>query len=91
MPNSQLGDAELAVLISRCAGVPLDAQGLAARSSATFDELGVDSLGLMGILAALENRYGVSLGEDANACETTQELKSLVNTALQEASDARSH
>ncbi|MEC3894098.1 acyl carrier protein [Nocardiopsis alba] len=53
---------ELVELVSICAGVRTD---VATASTSTFEELGVDSLGVLGIIAEIERRVGRKLGPDA--------------------------
>uniref|UniRef100_UPI0028DCAF2D phosphopantetheine-binding protein n=1 Tax=Streptomyces stackebrandtii TaxID=3051177 RepID=UPI0028DCAF2D len=45
--------------------------------------LDLDSLGLLGIVGEVENRYGVALPTDAERCKTPAEFLGLVNSALQ--------
>ncbi|WP_441245106.1 acyl carrier protein [Kitasatospora sp. McL0602] len=68
---------ELALLIKNRAGVTVPAETV-AEPGIGFDELGVDSLGVLGIVAELENRYGLKLGSDLPG--TPQELLDAVNS-----------
>ncbi|MFG3253167.1 acyl carrier protein [Streptomyces sp. NPDC048172] len=67
----------LAEVIKTSAGVPLDPAGLEA-PEARFKDLGVDSLGLLGIVAELERRCGVTLGQDAEQAPSPHELVGIV-------------
>ncbi|MFB7124187.1 acyl carrier protein [Kitasatospora xanthocidica] len=51
---------ELATLVRTRAGVQVTAEEL-AEPGRMFLDLGVDSLGVLGVLADVENRYGVSV------------------------------
>lgn len=48
---------ELAALMKK-AGITVDPTELASRPHSAFDEYGLDSLGLLGIVGELENRRG---------------------------------
>ncbi|MCT4351713.1 phosphopantetheine-binding protein [Streptomyces sp. Je 1-79] len=73
---------ELAALMKQAAGVTVDARELEKAPDAPFTTLGLDSLGLLGIVGELENRYSVSLPTDAERCKTPAEFLGLVNSAL---------
>lgn len=75
--DARLSPTELAALISRCTGVPVtDEQVTDARRS--FADLGVDSLGLMGVLAELQRNHGMSREVDMQPDQSPQELLSLL-------------
>jgi minimal PKS acyl carrier protein len=73
---------ELASLMKSCAGVTADPREMENRPTATFDEFGLDSLGLLGVVAALENRHGTPIGPGAESCKTPHEFLSLANDRL---------
>ncbi|WP_149828766.1 acyl carrier protein [Streptomyces tailanensis] len=73
---------ELATLMKKGAGVTVDPHDLEARVDTTFAEFGLDSLGLLGIVGELENRYGRSLPTDAERCKSPRAFLDLVNGAL---------
>ncbi|HEY9373742.1 acyl carrier protein [Streptomyces sp.] len=73
---------ELAALMKQSAGVTVDARELEQTSDAPFSALGVDSLGLLGIVGELENRYGKALPNDAERCKTPAEFIDLVNNTF---------
>ncbi|MET7457924.1 phosphopantetheine-binding protein [Streptomyces sp. NPDC005574] len=73
---------ELATLMKKAAGVTVDPQELRRVSDAPFGSLGLDSLGLLGIVGELENRYGRPLPTDSERCKTPREFLDLVNTTL---------
>jgi minimal PKS acyl carrier protein len=73
---------ELAELMKQAAGVTVAPNELQQRSDSGFDALGVDSLGLLGIVGELENRYGAPMPPDAERCKTPRQFLDLVNSAL---------
>ncbi|MBT2482788.1 acyl carrier protein [Streptomyces sp. ISL-94] len=72
---------ELAALM-KTAGITVDPSELASRPDAAFDDYGLDSLGLLGIVGELENRRGRALPTDADRCKTPREFLDLVNSSL---------
>jgi minimal PKS acyl carrier protein len=80
--DTQLTYAELASMMERRAGVSVEPLQLELRSDERFTEFGLDSLGLLGIVGALENEYGASIPADADACKTPAELLTVVNDVL---------
>jgi minimal PKS acyl carrier protein len=73
---------ELAALMKKSAGVTVDPDAMASRPESRFDEYGLDSLGLLGIVGELENRHGRPLPADADRCKTPREFLDLVNNTL---------
>ncbi|MFE9170579.1 acyl carrier protein [Streptomyces kebangsaanensis] len=73
---------ELSDLMKRTAGVAVSPQELAERPDTAFEELGIDSLGLLGIVGELENRHGVPMPPDAEHCKTPRKFLDLVNSTL---------
>ncbi|OEJ23109.1 curamycin polyketide synthase [Streptomyces agglomeratus] len=73
---------ELAALMKSGAGITVDPLELAKRPDARFDEYGLDSLGLLGIVGELENRHGRPLPPEADQCKTPQQFLDLVNHSL---------
>ncbi|AWI27553.1 acyl carrier protein [Streptomyces tirandamycinicus] len=82
MQISKLTIEELAALMKKGAGVTVDPAEMGGRPEARFDEYGLDSLGLLGIVGELENRYGRALPQDADRCKTPREFLDLVNNSL---------
>ncbi|MFD6969506.1 MULTISPECIES: acyl carrier protein [unclassified Streptomyces] len=72
---------ELAVLM-KTAGITVDPADMARRPDSAFDEYGLDSLGLLGIVGELENRRGRALPTEADRCKTPGEFLDLVNNSL---------
>ncbi|MFE1290351.1 phosphopantetheine-binding protein [Streptomyces sp. NPDC058751] len=73
---------ELAALMKKAAGITIDPSQLAESFDQPFTDLGLDSLGLLGIVGELENRYGRSLAPDTERCRTPREFLALVNDTL---------
>ncbi|MDX3537804.1 acyl carrier protein [Streptomyces sp. MB09-01] len=73
---------ELAALMKKGAGLNVDPEAMASRPDSGFDEWGLDSLGLLGIVGELENRHSRPLPADADRCKSPREFLDLVNNAL---------
>ncbi|MBU6532292.1 phosphopantetheine-binding protein [Streptomyces sp. NPDC057245] len=82
--STALSHETLAEVISRCAGATTDAATLRT-ARPTFAELGVDSLGLLGIVAELEQVLGIPLGADAEQSTSPDELLGTANALLRSA------
>jgi len=76
MADSRITIEDQVELMSACAGIRTDVE---TASTHTFDELGVDSLGVLGIIAEIERRTGRKLGADAELVPSPAALVSLVN------------
>jgi minimal PKS acyl carrier protein len=73
---------ELAGLMKQAAGVTVAPQELEQQYDSGFDALGIDSLGLLGIVGELENRHGTPMPPDAERCKTPRQFLDLVNSTL---------
>lgn len=73
---------ELAALMKGRAGLSVDPREMAGNPATTFEQLNLDSLGLLGIVAELENRYGAKIGEEAETCKTPHAFLTSVNAHL---------
>lgn len=62
-------------------GVDVDTAALAA-NPANISELGIDSLGWLGVITEVENRYGIALGSIAETVTGLPELTVVVNNVL---------
>ncbi|WP_405483329.1 acyl carrier protein [Streptomyces sp. NBC_00009] len=82
MITAELTFDDLAGLMKKAAGVTVDPQQLRQSPDYPFDSVGLDSLGLLGIVGELENRYGQSLPQDSERCKTPREFLDLVNSTL---------
>lgn len=77
--NGPMTYEELATLMKNRAGTAVEPADLATRSEAAFGEFGLDSLGLLGVISELENRYGCSIDGDPSAHKSPGALLALVN------------
>jgi minimal PKS acyl carrier protein len=92
MSDKSLSYEDLATVIKECAGVTVDAEIISRRPDLSFADLGVESLGVLGIVAALENRYGIRLTGSAQECHRPEQLRDLVTREIgKESSDAGTH
>jgi minimal PKS acyl carrier protein len=80
--NKELTYGELAALMKSSAGITADPDALARHPDIPFAEYGLDSLGLLGIVAELENRRGVAISGDADSCKTPGSFLDIVNASL---------
>ncbi|MFJ3304480.1 acyl carrier protein [Streptomyces sp. NPDC086549] len=80
--TAQITVEELSGLMKKAAGVTVPPQELERQSDVGFDVLGVDSLGLLGIVGELENRHGTPMPPDAERCKTPRQFLDLVNSTL---------
>ncbi|GAA0319360.1 acyl carrier protein [Streptomyces polychromogenes] len=79
--SDRLTMEELATLM-KSAGITVDPAELTSRPDSRFDDYGLDSLGLLGIVGELENRRGRALPADADRCKSPREFVDLVNNSL---------
>ncbi|MFI9805102.1 acyl carrier protein [Streptomyces sp. NPDC052301] len=79
---SQITVEELAALMKKAAGVTVTPQQLQEKPDTGFDVLGIDSLGLLGIVGELENAHGTPMPVDAERCKTPRQFLNLVNSTL---------
>ncbi|MGX4691343.1 acyl carrier protein [Streptomyces sp. JNUCC 63] len=73
---------DLSELMKKTAGIAVSPQELAERPDIAFEELGIDSLGLLGIVGELENRHGMPMPPDAERCKTPRKFLGLINSTL---------
>ncbi|CBG71401.1 MULTISPECIES: acyl carrier protein [Streptomyces] len=73
---------ELSELMKKAAGVTVTPEELQRRLESGFDVIGIDSLGLLGIVGELENRYGTPMPPDAEKSRSPRQFLDQVNTAL---------
>lgn len=76
----ELTSTDLATLLKQKAGITVDPLDL-DRPGATFEEFGVDSLGVLAVVGELENRHGVQLASAELGGPSAEFLKS-VNLSL---------
>ncbi|MFI1016247.1 acyl carrier protein [Streptomyces sp. NPDC020965] len=72
----------LAALMRQNAGITVQPDDLRDHLDRPFEDFGLDSLGLLGIVATLENRHGSPMPADAEKCKTPREFLDLVNNTL---------
>ncbi|MEV8441653.1 acyl carrier protein [Actinosynnema sp. NPDC051121] len=75
--GAHLSANDLAALISRCTGVTVTADQV-TDPQRTFDDLGVDSLGLLGVIGELQRNHGMSRDVDMQPDRSPRELLSLL-------------
>ncbi|GLP65865.1 MULTISPECIES: acyl carrier protein [unclassified Streptomyces] len=73
---------ELAELMKKAAGITVAPEELEQRRDSGFDTFGLDSLGLLGIVGELENRYGTPMPPDAEKSKSPRQFLELVNSTL---------
>ena len=71
--DTTISPTDLAALINRCTGVAVTGEQL-CQSRLSFDELGVDSLGLMGVVAELQRHHGITREIDIAPEQSPREL-----------------
>lgn len=82
MSGRDITMTELGELLSASSGVRVTAADLAA--VLTFDELGLDSLALLGVIASIERDRGVALPTEAQETRSVREFLALLNDSLRE-------
>lgn len=66
--------------------IGVDESDLSGDGSQTFDEIGLDSLAIIGIQLEVQQRYGIDVPpEDAEGIRTLDEAVDYVNRRLEEA------
>ncbi len=77
--NGPMTYEDLASLMKSRAGTPVEPEELASRSGSPFGDFGLDSLGLLGVISEVENRYGCSIDGEPEAHKSPGALLALVN------------
>jgi aromatase len=72
---------ELSEMVKTVAGVEIDAEQIQQDPQVTFEDLGVDSLGLLGVLAVVERRCGIQIQADIEDCKTFADLEAIIQQA----------
>ncbi|WP_042417965.1 acyl carrier protein [Streptacidiphilus anmyonensis] len=73
---------ELATVMKGRAGLDVDPAALAAQPDAEFARFDLDSLGLLGVVSELEQRYGRAIGGLPETCRTPRTFLAAVNGQL---------
>ncbi|WP_019812334.1 acyl carrier protein [Saccharomonospora halophila] len=71
---------ELGELLSSSGGVRIEVDELTAAT--TFDELGLDSLALLGVITSIERDRGVALPTEAQEARSVRDFLTVLNDAL---------
>jgi aromatase len=69
-------------MVKTVAGVEIDAEQIEQDPHATFEDLGVDSLGLLGVFAVVEQRYQVQIHADIEDCRTFTECSTVISAPM---------
>ncbi|WP_354644039.1 acyl carrier protein [Kitasatospora camelliae] len=77
----ELTYSELAALLKSRAGITVDPIDL-ERPGVTFEEFGVDSLGLLGVVGDLENRRGTPIASGAETSKSPADFLEAVNSSM---------
>jgi minimal PKS acyl carrier protein len=80
--SSELTYDGLASLMKSCAGLTVSPQLLESKADSPFAKFGLDSLGLLGMVAELENRHGTPIAGDADTAKTPADFVDRVNSSL---------
>lgn len=75
--DTTISATDLAEVINRCAGVAVTGEQISC-SGLSFNELGVDSLGVMGVVAELQRNHGMSREVDIAPDQSPRELLTLL-------------
>jgi aromatase len=82
---------ELSEMVKTVTGVEIDAAQIQQNPAATFEDLGVDSLGLLGVFSAVERQYGVQIHADTEDCKTFADLEAIIRQAAGPDAGAAAH
>lgn len=80
----------LSEVVLKKTGAAVD-PAVVAVDPATISELGIDSLGWLGVITEVENRYGVTLEASAESITTLTELVVAVNAAIADGDGTPGH
>lgn len=83
--------AELSEIVKTVAGVEIDAGQMQQDPEMTFEELGVDSLGLLGVFATIERQYGIEIHADTDDCRCLADLEAIVRQAAGPGAGSAAH
>lgn len=80
MDRTDITPEELAKLLAANSGVPVEPDQL--NGTTTFDDLGVESLALLGVITSIERSRAIALPTEAQEIESVQEFLNLLNESL---------
>ncbi|EIE99044.1 acyl carrier protein [Saccharomonospora glauca] len=83
MSDPDISMEELGELLSSSSGVRVDTAELTAAT--TFDDLGLDSLAVLGVITAIERNRGVVLPPEAQETRSVREFLTILNDTLRKA------
>jgi aromatase len=72
---------ELSEMVKTVAGVEIDVEQVQRSPGMTFEDLGVDSLGLLGVFSAIERQYGIQIHADIDDCKSFADLEAIIREA----------
>jgi aromatase len=76
---------DITTSVNQTAGMQITPADLVKDTSATFASMGVDSLGVLGVVSAFERRFGLDAASDADGGASVQELISYLYRRLADA------
>jgi aromatase len=82
---------ELSEMVKTVAGVEIDVEQVQQNPGMAFEDLGVDSLGLLGVLAAIERQYGIQINADIDDCKTFADLEAIIREAAGPGAEPAAH
>jgi len=82
---------ELSEMVKTVAGVEIDAEQIEQDPHVTFEDMGVDSLGLLGVFAVVEQRYRIQIHADIEDCKTFADLEAIVGEAAGPGAGSSAH
>jgi len=77
LPATSFTEDDVTRLLARTAGVTV-----AVDRDSAFEDLGIDSLALLGLVQVIESEHGVTLPDDTEGSATVGEFLDTVNTSL---------
>lgn len=80
MDRTDITSQELAELLSASSGIQVKVDQL--NRTTTFDDLGVESLALLGVITSIERSRAIALPTEAQEIESVQEFLNLLNESL---------
>jgi minimal PKS acyl carrier protein len=69
---------ELSEMVKTVAGVEIDVEQVQQNPAMTLADLGVDSLGLLGVFSTIERQYGIQIHADIDDCKTFADLEAII-------------